>query len=1174
VQRPRGETRICICGELAGTVGGRPLEPALRGRLGRLLFAYLVLNRDRAVTRGELVDRLWDESPPDSSATTLNSLLSRMRSGLGADVLQGRSTLRLMLPPDAWIDVEKARSWVAAAHAALEQERPAEAFSRAREALEVLEQGLLVDVETRWLDEQRRELDELAIGALECVAAAGPQLGGAEAAEGDRAARAVIERAPYRETGYRLLMEALERRGNLAEALRVYEQCRALLGEELGATPGPELRQLHRRLLSEREPPRPTEEPAGGPLPPVLRQVGPYVGRGAERERLQRLWKTALGGRRSIALIAGEPGIGKTRLCGHVAAGAQGDGALVLYGRCEEELGVPYQPWVEALAEAVAAAAEDELRAHVAEHGGDLTRLTPGLARRLPGVAAPHESDPETERYLLFGAVVGFLSRISRKRPVLLVLDDLHAADTGTLLLLRHLAGAGTDPRLLILAAYRSSEVAPGGPVHGTLADLHRHGDVERLELTGFDEAEVVSLMEAAAGSELDPAGRALAAEIWRETDGNPFFVIELLHHLRESGAVDGRLEVTGSLAGVGLPRSVREVITLRVQRLHEGALGVLTAGAVIGREFDLDLVAPVSLLPEDDVLDLLDSAVDAALLTEVPERPGRFSFVHALIGHTLYENLGPARRARLHGRVGETLEQLAGEDPGPLLGELARHWSAAATSNALKSIDYCRRAAARALKNLAPDEAVRWSAKALSVSPTAAVGDDLRCDLLIELGEAQRQTRDGAHRETLLEAAAAARRLRDPDRLFRAAIASNRHAYGSFGGVDEERAELYEAALVALPKSDSRRRAHVLALLAAERTLHPDAATRRRLAHQAIELGRRAGDPRTLAVALQATNLPLWEPDTVELRRRHAAEGIEISAELGAPRIRWWATYQEQIGAFEADDLPASERSLREMRRLADETGDPTLEWMTSQTEAAVLTLHGRYPEAEAIAKRAADSGERDALTVYIPQLGLIRFQQGRLHELTEVFRQASDSTPIPAYMSGHALALIEDGRPDEAQSVVRRTVAGELTALPWFLTGPALAQLTLACAELDDRDGATVVYPHVAPWAHLLVFSNVVTYGSMSLYAGTLARLCGRYDESERHLQRAAEVNERIQAPFFLARTHLETARVYKERGQADDRIRQAHHLALAVDLAREHDLARVESQALQLTAAAAAR
>jgi DNA-binding SARP family transcriptional activator len=1173
--RADGETRIRLCGELDGVVRGRPLEQALRGRLGRLLFAYLVLNHERSITRDELVDRLWDGSPPDAYATTLNSLLSRMRSGLGADVVQGRSTLRLVLPEDGWIDVEAARSGVAEAHAAGERGEHAEAFSRARAALELLEQGLLVGLESAWVDEQRQDLEELAIVALECVAAAGPRLGGSEAAEGEQAARAVIGRSPYRETGYRLLMEALQRRGNVAEALRVFEQCRTFLNKELGATPGPGLRELHQRLLSEREP----SEARGAQLAPALQPRGDYVGREAERERLERLWTAARGGRRGIALIAGEPGIGKTRLCGQLATRAASDGGTVLYGRCEEELVLPYQPWVAALQEAVAVAPEDELRAYVTDHGGDLARLAPGLSRRLPGAAAPHESDPETERYLLFGAVVRFLSRISRNRPALLVLDDLHAAETGTLLLLRHLAGAGAAMRLLVLAAYRSSEVTRGGPVQSTLADLHRHGDVERLELTGLGEAEVARLMKTAAGRELDAAALALAGEIWRETDGNPFFVIELLHHLHESGAVDGRFEVTGSLAGLGLPRSVREVIALRVQHLHERALDVLTTGAVIGREFDLDLVAPVSGLPEGDVLDLLDSAVDAVLLTEVPDRPGRFSFVHALIGHTLYENLGPARRARLHGRVGEALEQLAGEDPGPLLGELARHWSAAGPADAPKALNYNRRAAAHALENLAPDEAVRWSTQALSISPAAAVGDDLRCELLIELGEAQRQARDAGYRETLLEAAAAARRLRDPDRLFRAAIASARQAYGSFGGVDDERAELYEAALAALAESDSRRRAHLLALLAAERTWHPDAATRRRLAHQAIELAHTAGDPRTLAVVLQLTNLPLWEPDAVELRRRHAAEGIKISAELGGPRLGWWANFQEQVGAFEADDLPASERALREMRRLADETGHPSLEWMTSQTEATVLTLHGRYEEAEAVAKWAAELGERDALTVYIPQIGLvpqialIRFQQGRAHELTEQFRQASDRTPIPAYMSALALALIAGGRLDAAQSVVGRIVAGELTALPWFLTGPSLAQLTLACADLDARDVAPLVYTHVAPWAHLLVFTNVVSYGSMSLYAGALARLCGAYEESERHLLRAAEVNERIQAPFFVARTHLEIARLYRDRQQADDRARQAHHVALALALAHDHGLTQVESQALTLPAAAAA-
>jgi hypothetical protein len=366
----------------------------------------------------------------------------------------------------------------------------------------LLDRGLLVGVESEWLDEQRRDLDEVAIGALECVAAAGPGLGGSDAAEGERAARAVIERAPYRETGYRLLMEALTQRGNVAEALRVYEQCRAFLSEELGATPGPELRDVHQRLLSQREP-EPAEEREDDRLAPALQTPDPYVGREQGRERLEGLWNVARSGHRGIALITGEPGIGKTRLCAHVAAGAQRSGALVLYGRCEEELGVAYQPWVEALGVAVASAPGDELRAHIAEHGGDLARLAPGLGRRVSGLPAPHESDPETERYVLFGAVAGFLSRISRERPVLLVLDDLHAADRPTLLLLRHLAATGAGMRMLVVGCYRSSDVERGGALQQTLTDLYRHAEVERVELTGLKETEVASMMEATAGRDL-----------------------------------------------------------------------------------------------------------------------------------------------------------------------------------------------------------------------------------------------------------------------------------------------------------------------------------------------------------------------------------------------------------------------------------------------------------------------------------------------------------------------------------------------------------------------------------------------------------------------------------------------------------------------------------------------
>jgi hypothetical protein len=678
----------------------------------------------------------------------------------------------------------------------------------------------------------------------------------------------------------------------------------------------------------------------------------------------------------------------------------------------------------------------------------------------------------------------------------------------------------------------------------------------------------VVSLIETTAEQELGADQLSLAAEIWRETDGNPFFVTELLRHLDESS--DGRFELTGPLAGHGLPRSVREVIALRVQRLHERANDILTLGAVIGREFDVDLLAPIARVPEEELLDLLESAVEAELLMEVPERPGRFSFAHALVMHTLNENLGAARRARLHRRVGEALEERAREAPEALLGELARHWSAAGPADWLKALDYNRRAAAHALENLAPDEAVLWSAQAVRIfSEHAEPNDAMRCDLLIELGEAQRLAGTPGRRQTLLEAAALARRLGDRDRLFRAAVANDRALPAFFAGGDEERAEVFEAALAALPETDAQRRAQLLALLAAERAWHPDVEGRRRLAYNAIELARAAGDPRTLAMALQTTYLPLWEPETVELRRRHAAEGLEIALRLGAPRIRWWAVYQEQSAAFETGDVAAFERGLGEMRRVAEATGEPTLEWLTECTEVSLLTLRGELEAAEALARSAAESGVRDSLPLHVAHLGMIRYQQGRVREMEGPIGHVVEVAPgNPAYAAGHAAALMEAGRVDEVRSIVKQLARAELRTVPWSVAAPALAQLTLLCSELDDRDSAALLYPHVAPWAHLLAYSmGVLSYGSMSLYAGVLARLRRLYHEAERHLFQAAEVNEAINAPFFLARTHLEIARLHGESRKGDDATR---HAALALDIAREHGFADVERQALNLPAA----
>ena len=263
-----------------------------------------------------------------------------------------------------------------------------------------------------------------------------------------------------------------------------------------------------------------------------------YVGRRAEREGLAFVLEQVGDGDRRVAFISGEPGMGKTRLATHLAVEAHGHGATVLYGRCDEELGVPYGPWVQALRHYVDSAPEEALAAHTSRHGGELARLVPEIRGRVPDYPAPRQSDPETERYLLYGAIAGLLEEATREAPMVLILDDLHWADKPSLSLLRHLVTQGGEMRLLAIGTYRDSDMTRSHPLAELLADLHREEGVSRIPLTGLEEEHVIAIMEAAAGHEMDDTGRRLARAIVRETDGNPFYVAELLRHLTESGVL------------------------------------------------------------------------------------------------------------------------------------------------------------------------------------------------------------------------------------------------------------------------------------------------------------------------------------------------------------------------------------------------------------------------------------------------------------------------------------------------------------------------------------------------------------------------------------------------------------------------------------------------------------
>ena len=441
---------------------------------------------------------------------------------------------------------------------------------------------------------------------------------------------------------------------------------------------------------------------AGAPLPPppvLARSAGlvRLVGRDNELGQITQVWARAIEGQRQLLLIAGEPGIGKTRLASTFAQDMADQTATVLVGRCDEEALVPYQPFVEALSWYVRICPEPELRAQLTAIGGgaELGPLVPELLRRVPGLPTPPPMSSEGQRYRLFEAVSAFLSQAAAAHPVLLVFEDLHWADKGTLLMLRHIVRASDRAALCTVGTYRESELARTHPLAEMFADLRGEQAVTRLSLRGLDDPHVNGLIQAIAGQKV-PA--PLSRLVVDATDGNPFFVTEIVRHLVETGALTNVQHMDSGLTSLGLPEGVKDVIGRRVARLSDAANRTLSLAAVVGREFDIAVLEALGDVPEERLLDAIDEAVHAQLIVEAVEKIGHFSFVHALIRETVYGELSIARRVRLHRRVGETLERLTGHAPNPPLADLAYHFVQAASVGVVdKAVTYAVRAGDRA---------------------------------------------------------------------------------------------------------------------------------------------------------------------------------------------------------------------------------------------------------------------------------------------------------------------------------------------------------------------------------------------------------------------------------------------------------------------------------------------
>jgi DNA-binding CsgD family transcriptional regulator/tetratricopeptide (TPR) repeat protein len=888
---------------------------------------------------------------------------------------------------------------------------------------------------------------------------------------------------------------------------------------------------------------RPMGEGSQG-LPAALRQTStsPFVGRAAELELLRGLIPGAAGENRRVALLAGDPGAGKSRLVREFAGQAAERGALVLYGACDAMVRTPYGPFVEALDCLVGAIEADELRAALGSGGGELTRLLPDLPARLGELAEPVHADPDTERHRLHMAFAELLANVSAGRPLLLILEDGHWADAPTLLLLRHLARSAWNARLLLLATFRDSDVDLPDVLSETLADLRRSDDVVRMRLAGLSDAEIADLVRRATGCEPDSELSELAATIHGLTDGNAFLVCELWRELEESGTVEvlgGEIRVARPLAEIGTPESVGEVVSQRLSRLDPSTNFLLELAAAAGPEFELDLVRRAAGLAEPDLRAALDEAVGSGMIEEVGSRRLVYRFTHEIVRRALYDRLSQARRAELHLSVAEALDR-PGAASGRNLADLAHHFGAAAPlGDAGRAIDYNLRAAEAASDSLAFEEAAMRLRTAIEIG----IEDEAdHAEALLELGAVSH--RAGKANDALESYSAAveiARRL-DSGELFARAAIGFEDACWRPGIFNRDSVVLLEDALAALGDGSDELRVGLLAGLARALDFQGEHERGAIVRGNAVERARRLDDRDGLAKVLVRSywsrgTSPLEEILAMLTEARDLAEELR-DAETRAEAMAW------RVPTFVAlCDLESASAEVATLGEMAERTAQPFMHHVAEHYGSAIALCEGRLDEAEAMAERSQEWGRlltgRDASGTYGIQMFGIRREQGRLAELAPaVGILAGEAGREGPWRPGLVAVLAELGMEAEARRELSRLASGEIEGHRDSLWMATLVYLTDACAALGDEKMAAILYAELEPFsgANVMIGHLVACYGAADRYLGMLATTLGEVGRAELHFERAMEQNRRMKAPAWVAHTAYEHARLLLGRGSGD--------------------------------------
>ncbi|MGZ4331879.1 MAG: protein kinase domain-containing protein [Solirubrobacteraceae bacterium] len=894
---------------------------------------------------------------------------------------------------------------------------------------------------------------------------------------------------------------------------------------------------------------------SGRPFPRALdpaRSRLPFAGRGAELNRLLGALNVTDGERQMIA-IAGDPGMGKTRLAGELARVAHERGAIVLYGRCYETPLAPYQPFVETLRLLIASEGVDWIPVDVRR---ELGRVLPELRESLPDEPEAEGNAAEAARLRLFEEIATTFAHIARRGPLVVVLDDLHWGDRPTMLLLSHLLRSPDPAALTVVAAYRESELARGHPLRELMPELDRDGRLARIRLDGLDEEATGMLLAAVLDA---PPGPDLIRSIAAESGGNPFFIEQVVRHLLAADALEQHPEGFTFRAGhsaVSVPPTVRELIRGRVERLGKATTEALEAAAVCGQVFSPRIVADASRLGLADTLDALEAADAAQLIRPAAQRADQWTFAHGLIRSALYETLTQLRRARLHVMIADALESVPDVEPAELAGHA---FGAISVEGPARAIRAARQAAERALRGLAYEEAAEYYGRALDALEHGGRPDRRgRCELLLGLGEAQARAADAAAADTFAAATAEARALVDPQLVARAAL--GRCGIGvAIVGLDRARVEGLEEALALLGDRAPALRARLLARLAIEVYYARGRERSDALSVEAVAVARATEDVDALLAGLNARHVALWSPDNLDERLTVSQEMIDLARQNGrleqeVQGRNWRCVDLWESGAIEAFGTEAAAHA-----RLANELRLPAYRWYEPLWQGSLAALRGDYTRAAQLVAEAEAAGERAAdRNAGLFAYGMRTWMHTSVGTFTgsglaEVDEYVRGSPSVPAWRCLRAWFLAELGRIDDAQTELDALANDGFSLFPkdanWM---PAVAELTEAVRILGDRVRAAELYTLLLPYRdrHLCAMRAVWSFGPVEDALGTLAATAGEIEAAREHYEAALSVEESWRALVWLVRTSFRYAELLAARGGRGDkeRARRLANRALA--------------------------